>query len=100
MSTFTNKASTALTILPLPLSHTHTRSSRHGNVNAKVILGRTTPNILTKGARFYFTREVFDLLYPSYGDTWPMFQGAIEMTVSKEEADELEERLKRRLATH
>ncbi len=28
----------------------------------------------------YFTREVFDLLYPSYGDTWPTFNGAIGMT--------------------
>ena len=28
----------------------------------------------------YFTREIFDLFYPSYGDTWPMFQGAIGMT--------------------
>ncbi len=28
----------------------------------------------------YFTREVFDLFYPSYGDTWPMFHGAIGMT--------------------
>lgn len=28
----------------------------------------------------YFTREVFDLFYPSYGDTWPSFQGAIGFT--------------------
>lgn len=28
----------------------------------------------------YFTKEVFDLLYPSYGDTYPMFNGAIGMT--------------------
>ncbi len=28
----------------------------------------------------YYTREVFDLLYPSYGDTWPTFNGAIGMT--------------------
>jgi len=28
----------------------------------------------------YFTRESFDLLYPSYGDTWPTFNGAIGMT--------------------
>jgi len=28
----------------------------------------------------YFTEEVFDLLYPSYGDTWPTFQGAIGFT--------------------
>ena len=28
----------------------------------------------------YFTREVFDLFYPSYGDTYPIFNGAIGMT--------------------
>jgi hypothetical protein len=28
----------------------------------------------------YFTREVYDLFYPSYGDTWPTFNGAIAMT--------------------
>lgn len=28
----------------------------------------------------YFTRESFDLFYPSYGDTYPTFNGAIGMT--------------------
>ena len=28
----------------------------------------------------YFTRQVFDLFYPGYGDTWPTFNGAIGMT--------------------
>ncbi|RMA58513.1 M14 metallopeptidase family protein [Ulvibacter antarcticus] len=28
----------------------------------------------------FFTGELFDLLYPSYGDTYPMFMGAIGMT--------------------
>ncbi|WMN11904.1 M14 family metallopeptidase [Marivirga salinae] len=28
----------------------------------------------------YFTRERFDLFYPSYGDTYPTFNGAIGMT--------------------
>jgi hypothetical protein len=28
----------------------------------------------------YFTREVFDLLYPSYGDTYPTFNGSVGMT--------------------
>ena len=28
----------------------------------------------------YFSKEIFDLLYPSYGDTYPMFSGAIGMT--------------------
>ena len=29
---------------------------------------------------YYFTGEVFDLLYPGYGDTWPTYNGAIGMT--------------------
>lgn len=28
----------------------------------------------------YFTKERFDLFYPSYGDTWPTYNGAIGMT--------------------
>ena len=28
----------------------------------------------------YFTRETFDLFYPSYGDTYPIYNGAIGMT--------------------
>jgi hypothetical protein len=28
----------------------------------------------------YFTREVYDLFAPTYGDTWPSFNGAIGMT--------------------
>ena len=30
--------------------------------------------------RIYFTREFFDLFYPSYGDSYPTFNGAIGMT--------------------
>lgn len=30
--------------------------------------------------RTYFTRESFDLFYPSYGDTYPTYNGAIGMT--------------------
>lgn len=28
----------------------------------------------------YYTKEVFDLLYPGYGDTWPTYNGAIGFT--------------------
>ncbi len=31
----------------------------------------------------YFTKERFDLLYPSYGDTYPTYMGAIGMTYEK-----------------
>ncbi len=37
----------------------------------------------------YFTKEVFDLLYPGYGDTYPMFHGAIGMTYEQGEVVEL-----------
>ena len=28
----------------------------------------------------YFTRQVFDLYYPGYGDTWPTYNGSVGMT--------------------
>jgi hypothetical protein len=28
----------------------------------------------------FFTEETYDLFYPSYGDTWPMFSGAVGFT--------------------
>lgn len=31
----------------------------------------------------YFTKERFDLFYPSYGDTYPIYSGAIGMTFEK-----------------
>ena len=31
----------------------------------------------------YFTKEHFDLLYPGYGDTYPIYNGAIGMTYEK-----------------
>jgi hypothetical protein len=31
-------------------------------------------------SRLYFTREVYDLFCPSFGDTWPLFNGAIGFT--------------------
>jgi len=36
----------------------------------------------TKGW-LYFTKERFDLFYPSYGDTYPLYSGAIGMTFEK-----------------
>ena len=28
----------------------------------------------------FFTEEIYDLFYPSYGDTWPMFSGSVGFT--------------------
>jgi len=47
------------------------------------IFGRNTAKYFDEAGRFYFTKERFDLLYPSYGDTYPMFNGAIGMTIEQ-----------------
>ncbi|MEY3050388.1 MAG: hypothetical protein RLY31_173 [Bacteroidota bacterium] len=43
-------------------------------------IGRNHAKYFDEQGWLYFTREVFDLLYPSYGDTYPCFNGAIGMT--------------------
>ena len=43
-------------------------------------IGENHARYFDKNGWLYFTREVFDLFYPSYGDTYPMFNGAIGMT--------------------
>ena len=43
-------------------------------------IGRNHARYFDADGRLYFTREVFDLFYPGYGDTWPTFNGAIGMT--------------------
>ena len=47
------------------------------------IFGKNTAKYLDELGRFYFTKERFDLLYPSYGDTYPMYNGAIGMTIEQ-----------------
>jgi hypothetical protein len=43
-------------------------------------IGENHAEYFNKNDWLYFTREVFDLFYPSYGDTYPIFNGAIGMT--------------------
>lgn len=43
-------------------------------------IGRNHAKYFDKNGWLYFTKEYFDLFYPSYGDTYPMFNGAIGMT--------------------
>ena len=43
-------------------------------------VGRNNAKYFDQNGWFYFTREIFDLLYPSYGDTYPTYNGAIGMT--------------------
>ena len=46
----------------------------------QVDIGKNHAKYFDKEGWLYFTREVFDLLYPSYGDTYPTFNGAVGMT--------------------
>ena len=43
-------------------------------------IGKNHATYFDKEGWLYFTKESFDLLYPSYGDTYPTFMGAIGMT--------------------
>jgi len=43
-------------------------------------IGRAAATNFDARGELYYTRESFDLLYPSYGDTYPMYNGAIGMT--------------------
>lgn len=46
----------------------------------QVMIGRNHAKYFDAEGWLYFTKESFDLFYPSYGDTWPTFNGAIGMT--------------------
>lgn len=43
-------------------------------------IGKNHARHFEKEGWLYYTGQVFDLFYPSYGDTWPTFNGAVGMT--------------------
>ena len=43
-------------------------------------IGKNHAKYFDQNGWFYFTKERFDLFYPSYGDTYPMYTGGIGMT--------------------
>jgi hypothetical protein len=43
-------------------------------------VGKNHARYFDQNGWLYFTREVFDLFYPAYGDTYPMFNGSVGMT--------------------
>ena len=47
------------------------------------IIGRNNAKYFDAEGWLYFTKERFDLYYPSYGDTYPTYSGAIGMTYEK-----------------
>ncbi|WP_262386059.1 M14 family metallopeptidase [Hymenobacter sp. BT491] len=44
------------------------------------VIGDYNRQAFDKNNWLYFTRETYDLFAPTYGDTWPSFNGAIGMT--------------------
>ncbi|MBL7873056.1 MAG: zinc carboxypeptidase [Cyclobacteriaceae bacterium] len=46
-------------------------------------IGRNNAKYFDEQGWLYFTKERFDLFYPSYGDTYPTYSGAIGMTYEK-----------------
>lgn len=46
----------------------------------QVTIGKNHAKYFDKNGWLYFTKETFDLFYPSYGDTYPVYNGAIGMT--------------------
>ncbi len=43
-------------------------------------IGRNHARYFDNNGWLYFTKEIFDLFYPAYGDTYPTYNGAIGMT--------------------
>lgn len=43
-------------------------------------IGQNNAKYFDENGWYYFTKERFDLFYPSYGDTYPTFNGSIGMT--------------------
>ena len=44
------------------------------------LMGNGNAALFNEKYRLYFTKENFDLFYPSYGDTWPLLNGAMGFT--------------------
>lgn len=48
--------------------------------NFQITVGKNNAKYFDQNGWQYFTKEQFDLLYPSYGDTYPLYNGAVGMT--------------------
>jgi hypothetical protein len=59
-----------------PISPNITQAQR----NAYALIGRNNARYFDAMGEPYFTREVYDLFYPGYGDTWNAHNGAIGST--------------------
>ena len=44
------------------------------------IMGKGNAALFDEKSKLYFTKDHFDLFCPSFGDTWPLFNGAAGFT--------------------
>lgn len=44
------------------------------------LIGNQNASLFDSKDRLYFTKDIYDLFCPSFGDTWPLFNGAIGCT--------------------
>jgi hypothetical protein len=44
------------------------------------LMGDANAALFDENMKLYFTKETYDLFCPSYGDTWPLFNGAMGFT--------------------
>ena len=63
-----------------PAAHPYHEDISEWQREFQIDIGRNHARYFDQNNWLYFTREVFDLFYPGYGDTWPTFNGAIGMT--------------------
>ncbi len=63
-----------------PAARPYHKSITDWQAEFQVEIGRNNAKYFDDEGWLYFTREVFDLFYPSYGDTYPTFNGAVGMT--------------------
>ncbi len=52
----------------------------HWQRDFQLMIGKNNAKYFDEQGWLYFTKEVFDLYYPSYGDTYSIYSGAIGMT--------------------
>ena len=58
------------------------------------VIGRANAAAFDAHGWRYWTREIFDAFYPGYGETWPLFTGAVGMTFEQASSRGLATRLK------
>ena len=63
-----------------PAAKPYHEAITHWQQDFQVAIGKNNAKYFDANGWLYFTKEVFDLFYPAYGDTYPIYNGAIGMT--------------------